>query len=176
MGAGTVVALINPRKCGTRIDTNVHESSRMKHTILFLCTGNYYRSRFAEILFNHLAKQAGIAWRAESRGLATEKGIFNVGPISAHTLARLKAAGIVCATTTRSPVQCSEADLAQADRVIALKESEHRQMLEERHPAWPDRVEYWHVHDLDMAGADEALGEIEGLVRELIVEVSAKSR
>ena len=24
-------------------------------TVLFLCTGNYYRSRFAEILFNHLA-------------------------------------------------------------------------------------------------------------------------
>jgi protein-tyrosine phosphatase len=144
----------------------------MKYRILFLCTGNYYRSRFAEILFNYLAAKANIPWRAESRGLATEKGIFNVGPISAHTLARLKSAGIVCETTGRSPVQCDDADLAGAERVIALKESEHRQMLEERHPAWPDRVEYWHVHDLDMAGADEALSEIEGLVRELIREVS----
>jgi protein-tyrosine phosphatase len=143
----------------------------MKKRILFLCTGNYYRSRFAEILFNHLAENAGISSRAESRGLATEKGIFNVGPISAHTLARLKAAGIACDTTTRSPLQCTEADLAAADRVIALKESEHRQMLEERHPGWPDRVEYWHVHDLDIAGADAALGEIEGLVRGLIREV-----
>jgi protein-tyrosine phosphatase len=28
--------------------------------MLFLCTGNYYRSRFAELLFNHLAKQRGL--------------------------------------------------------------------------------------------------------------------
>ena len=42
----------------------------MSKTVLFLCTGNYYRSRFAEILFNHLAGQSKLAWRADSRGLA----------------------------------------------------------------------------------------------------------
>jgi protein-tyrosine phosphatase len=29
--------------------------------ILFLCTGNYYRSRFAEILFNSVAGKMGLA-------------------------------------------------------------------------------------------------------------------
>ena len=53
-------------------------------TVLFLCTGNYYRSRFAEIVFNSLAREAGLAWRAESRGLAVERGAGNVGPLSAH--------------------------------------------------------------------------------------------
>ena len=38
--------------------------------VLFLCTGNYYRSRFAEILFNQLAPTRGLNWRADSRGLA----------------------------------------------------------------------------------------------------------
>ena len=28
--------------------------------VLFLCTGNYYRSRFAEILFNSVAAQMGL--------------------------------------------------------------------------------------------------------------------
>ena len=37
-------------------------------TVLFLCSGNYYRSRFAEIFFNWLAPQQGLNWRAESRG------------------------------------------------------------------------------------------------------------
>jgi protein-tyrosine-phosphatase len=27
-------------------------AERGERTVLFLCTGNYYRSRFAEILFN----------------------------------------------------------------------------------------------------------------------------
>lgn len=39
-------------------------------TVLFLCTGNYYRSRFAEYLFNHLAEQQTLEWRAESLGFA----------------------------------------------------------------------------------------------------------
>ncbi len=49
----------------------------MTHKLLFLCTGNYYRSRFAELLFNHLAAQVGLDWRADSRGVATEMGIYN---------------------------------------------------------------------------------------------------
>ena len=47
-------------------------------TILFLCTGNYYRSRFAEVLFNSLADRMGMPWRASSRGLALERGVDNV--------------------------------------------------------------------------------------------------
>jgi protein-tyrosine phosphatase len=146
----------------------------MPHRILFLCTGNYYRSRFAEILFNDLAKKAALDWKSDSRGLATELGIFNIGPISAHTRKRLTEMGIECQTVNRSPVQVSEADLAGADRVIALKESEHREMLKNRHPSWPDRVEYWHVHDLDMSTADKALAEIETLVAKLIRQLSAE--
>jgi protein-tyrosine phosphatase len=45
----------------------------MPKLVLFLCTGNYYRSRYAEELFNHLARAEGIGWRAFSRG-AGEKG------------------------------------------------------------------------------------------------------
>jgi hypothetical protein len=46
------------------------ENEALKPKImLFLCTGNYYRSRFAELLFNHLAKQRGLDWQATSRGL-----------------------------------------------------------------------------------------------------------
>jgi protein-tyrosine phosphatase len=137
-------------------------------TILFLCTGNYYRSRFAEELFNHLAARHHLPWQATSCALAIEKGKWNIGPISPHALAALQARKIPLADPLRHPIGCLDTDLACADRIIALKEAEHRPYIEARHPAWADRVEYWQVHDLDRATADEALPQIEQQVQALV--------
>ena len=73
-------------------DERLRSTSRHRlrpHVVLFLCTGNYYRSRFAEVLFNHLARERGLRWRAESRGLDLAIGVNNVGPISPHTPPRV---------------------------------------------------------------------------------------
>jgi hypothetical protein len=51
-------------------ETSNSEKEMSPNAILFLCTGNYYRSRYAEELFNHLAKVKGHSWRAFSRGAA----------------------------------------------------------------------------------------------------------
>jgi protein-tyrosine-phosphatase len=37
--------------------------------VLFVCTRNTYRSRFAEAFFNHATTREGLPFRAESRGL-----------------------------------------------------------------------------------------------------------
>lgn len=139
----------------------------MPKRLLFLCTGNYYRSRFAEILFNHLATARGLDWRAESRGLARDFGTWNVGPISPHTLRGLAGREIACAKPMREPIHCCHADLSDANLVIALKEAEHRPLLAAHFSGWDQRVEYWHVHDLDAATPDVALSEIEQRVRAL---------
>ena len=47
-------------------------NQRGESIVLLLCTGNYYRSRFAEILFNSVVAKMGLLWRASSRGLALE--------------------------------------------------------------------------------------------------------
>lgn len=137
-----------------------------KH-VLFLCTGNYYRSRFAEELFNHLAVDVGLNWKADSSALALELGKFNIGPISRETLAQLQACGVDC-QSPRSPKQCSLTELENADLVVALKEAEHRPLLSRRYAGWEERVEYWHVHDLDQSTADVALAQIEQQVRSLV--------
>ena len=64
---------------------------RSQKLVLFLCTGNYYRSRFAESLFNSVAGKMGLPWRASSRGLALERGVNNVGPMAAAAIKALEA-------------------------------------------------------------------------------------
>jgi protein-tyrosine phosphatase len=140
-------------------------------TVLFLCTGNYYRSRFAEILFNARAAHAGLAWRADSRGLALERGVHNVGPMSAAALSRLHALGIATAPHLRLPLQLVEGDLRRAGLIVALKEAEHRPLLAERFPTWADRVRFWHVHDVDAGTVEDALAGIEREVEALAAEL-----
>ena len=77
--------------------------------VLFLCTGNYYRSRFAEIFFN---------WHAE--------------------------------------------------HIVAVKETEHRPLIQARFPTWLGRVEFWEVHDLDCVGPEIAIPHLEREVFSLI--------
>ena len=69
-------------------------AKRSKRSVLFLCTGNYYRSRFAEVLFNSVASKMGLAWQASCRGLALERGVNNVGPMASSALRALEALGV----------------------------------------------------------------------------------
>src|SRR5262245_41704175 len=98
--------------------------SQHRHkSVLFLCTGNYYRSRFAAVLFNSLAGKMGLPWRATSRGLALERGVNNVGPMAAAAVELLKAMGVRPGDEcTRPPAQATAEDFDRADRVVALKQ------------------------------------------------------
>jgi protein-tyrosine phosphatase len=139
-----------------------------RQTVLFLCSGNYYRSRFAEIVFNHRARQIGLPWQATSRGLAEVFGQWNIGPISPHALRKLQEMSIECESTKRNAEHCTLHDLESADLIIALKEAEHRPLMQKRFADYEDDVEYWHVHDVDQISSAEALPQIEQLVEKLI--------
>ena len=91
---------------------------RQQKTVLFLCTGNYYRSRFAEVLFNSLADKMKLPWRATSRGLALERGINNIGPMAISAIQTLEAArGLYSdAECSRVPAQVTTEELESADR------------------------------------------------------------
>ncbi len=142
--------------------------------VLFLCSGNYYRSRFAEELFNHLAEARNVPWRADSCGLKVDEGSGNnVGPLSRWAQAGLAERGLQARGAQRMPRQVTDADLAAAAVVVAVKESEHRPLLQKRHPAWEARVRFWGVHDLDCAQPPEALADLERLVRMLLSELTA---
>lgn len=131
-----------------------------ERTALFLCTGNYYRSRYAEIVFNAATRKMGLPWQATSRALNLVQG-KNPGPMAKVAVEALEAKGIRSSEAcTRLPMQVTTEDLEAANRIVALKEAEHRPMVLERFPAWVDKVEYWNV--------DDALGVLELIDREVM--------
>jgi low molecular weight protein-tyrosine phosphatase len=144
----------------------------MARHLLFLCTGNYYRSRFAEELFNHRAGLADLSWRAFSRGAAERGSPDNVGPMSRFALEGLEARGIGPVGHLRSPQPCTLPDLESADLIIALKEAEHRPLIERRFPEMAERVRYWHVDDVDVAKPAIALALIDRLIEDLLSSLS----
>jgi protein-tyrosine phosphatase len=145
---------------------------RQQKTVLFLCTGNYYRSRFAEILFNSVAGKMGLPWKSSSRGLALERGVNNVGPISVTVIEALEARGLrAVADFTRFPIQVTVDDLEMADWIVALKQAEHLPLLRERFPAWAEKTEFWQVDD-----EPEALDLIEREVMDLAARLIGGGR
>ncbi len=139
--------------------------------VLFLCTGNYYRSRYAEEVFNHQAEIKGLTWRAFSRGVAEKGSPENVGPMSRFALEALHAKAIIPRGSARYPQPGILADFDQARLVIALKEAEHRPMVERRFPEVADRVIYWDIHDIEFAHPKDALPMIDDRVEDLILAI-----
>lgn len=146
----------------------------MAKNILFVCTGNYYRSRFAEEYFNHLAEKNGLNWVAHSRGLSQNMpSLNNPGPISVHTLEALHQKGVEGKGVNRYPRPMEKADFTKSERIIAMSEAEHRPMMQERFLAHCDKVEYFEVGDLPLEEPTAALQkitmEIDQLVDEMLI-------
>jgi protein-tyrosine phosphatase len=145
---------------------------RQENTVLFLCTGNYYRSRYAEILFNSVVGRMNLPWKASSRGLALERGVNNVGPMAASAVKALEARGLrAVAEFGRFPIQVTAEDFEAAHWIVALKEAEHLPLLQERFPAWAEMIEFWQVDD-----APEVLALIEREVMDLAARLIGGGR
>ncbi|BAL78203.1 low molecular weight phosphatase family protein [Bradyrhizobium cosmicum] len=144
--------------------------------VLFLCTGNYYRSRYAEEVFNHRAGLEGLDWLSFSRAVAESLSPENVGPISRYALEALQAKGIAPAGAARHPVLCTFDDFAGAELVIALKDAEHRPMVERRFAGVAHRVQYWDVDDIEYLDPPTALARIDEQVGLLIGRLQMRAR
>ncbi|MDE1169843.1 MAG: hypothetical protein PW734_01315 [Verrucomicrobium sp.] len=140
----------------------------MAKEILFICTGNYYRSRFAEAMFNHGAEARNLPWRAFSRGLAIH---LVQDALSPHTHKALHARQVPLRHTAPDRQSLTESDLKRAARTIALKRVEHLPMMQEQFPDWSAKINYWEVHDIDFISPEEALPQIETLVSSLLDEL-----
>jgi protein-tyrosine phosphatase len=143
--------------------------------ILFLCTGNYYRSRFAEEIFNHLAAKESLPCRATSLGFSPHPEI-NPGKISAFTLKALADRDIPPRSADRSPTAVESKDFLRFRFCIAMSEVEHQPMMQTMFPSFLPSVRFWQVEDLAWEASDSAIAKIESEVFKLINEIRQESR
>lgn len=146
-------------------------------SILFLCTGNYYRSRFSEEYFNHFAERESLPWRADSMGIQRDfTGNGNVGPIAQNTLNKLASLGIEPRAAKRMPRHVHEPHFHEFDRVIAVSRDEHEPMLAEIWDMQTKNVEYFDVEDLHIEGPETALPRLILRLDSLLDELRSASR
>jgi protein-tyrosine phosphatase len=142
--------------------------------ILFLCTGNYYRSRFAEEYFNHAAANRGLRWRADSKALVRDLGSTgNRGPISPHALAELLSRGVTVRGAERRPARVEVQDFLRYPRIVALSRREHQPMVHEHFADHAGLVEYLEIGDLDVEIPARAVAR---LVQDLDAMIEALRR
>ncbi len=132
--------------------------------LLFVCTGNIYRSRHAEAVFNHHALLDQLPWKAISRGLRAKDKEWG---LSNESRDRLLDQRIPLELTADFPEQLTEQELAESSLVIAVYEKEHRPMFAKAFPRWENRVVYWHVPDIDEQPWESMLPFLEKRVRHL---------
>ena len=141
--------------------------------LLFLCSGNYYRSRFAEEYFNHLAESKGIRWKAYSKGLSENMpSPNNPGPISIHAIKALEDRNVVGKNLDRYPSPVDENDFLYHDKIIALSEHEHKPMLKARFNGQHRKVTFFEVGDLPLEEPKAAMGKISALIDQLVIDIS----
>lgn len=146
--------------------------------VLFLCTGNYFRSRFAEQWFNYCSQKNDLQHKliASSAGLNVYDGNGNIGAMAKEAIAALNARGlIVNIDTLASPHQVSLAELESADVVIAVDAKAHRPMVRSSFPEWESKIIFWDVKDLgEDALQQDPIEQLQANVENLICELMQK--
>ena len=120
--------------------------------VLFVCSGNFYRSRLAELLFNDAAEKAGLVWRAESRGLLKTGDLKG---ISEHAVTYLKDHDLGhLAHEPRDPLLLDVEDIAAFDLIVGLCREEHEPIINQKYLSLAramvkaGRIRYWQVYDI----------------------------
>jgi len=120
--------------------------------VIFVCTGNYYRSRLAEILFNDYALKSALNWDAESRGLFDRGSLKGLSPDAAKFL--LSQGFDSVDGFDKEPERLMVEDLETTQLIVILNKNEHEPIMKMKFGRVPSmleksgRLRYWNVYDV----------------------------
>lgn len=144
-------------------------------SLLFLCTGNYYRSRFSEEYFNYLAKAQRLPWHSYSRALLPHlENTGNEGPISIHTLMALEELNIPTVSDDRYPITATDEDFETCDLIIALDRTEHHPMVKQYFPQHEHNVKFFSIGDVHVETPLSAISRMTRTLDDLLTELSTE--
>ena len=113
--------------------------------VLFVCTANIHRSRFAEEVFNHLAKKSNSVHEAFSAGLRV--GDYSFRTIYYPALDNLKKFNITPLRPNADSTHIDDVELHEYSRIICMDEGEHKPMILANSKLQNDLFEYWDIID-----------------------------
>lgn len=119
--------------------------------ITFVCTGNYYRSRYAEAYFNYISDLLNLNFKAYSYGLAThlaDELAEEHGEISPDSKGRLAEMGIPEKYFLRDRQPLTNDAIEDSDVIIAMDKEEHIPMIKESFPKYINQFNFFEIKDI----------------------------
>ncbi len=143
------------------------------HNILFVCTANIFRSRFAEEVFNCLVIKQRIPAKAFSAGLKV--GEYHVRKIYRPALEQLTKFNIKPKRPNELSVHINEVQLSKYDQLICMDEAEHKPMVLSNSKLNDINFEYWDIIDEPKVQSDVSLPICFSKVKELVDDLKNKT-
>ena len=125
------------------------------NNILFVCTGNIFRSRFAEEVFNHLCKINGVDATAFSAGL--QVGRYKQRKIYRPAMNELERLKIEPLRSNEDSVHIDDIDVSIYDQIICMDEEEHKPMVRSNELLSGFTFQYWNIVDMPKVPSDISL-------------------
>ena len=117
----------------------------MNTKVLFLGLTNHCASRFAEIMFNHLAGEQLLSFYSFSRGITIQ---HRPEPIDPKTVTALTARGVLMTGNLRNPELLKTKDIQHSDFIVLISGSEMAQRLSHASGLEDKEIILWNFNEV----------------------------
>ena len=139
--------------------------------VLFVCTANIHRSRFAEEVFNFFCTKHNKDYHAFSAGLRV--GDYSYRKIYFPALENLKVFNIIPKRPNDLSKHIKDVNLENYDKIICMDEDEHKPMVNSDPKLSNYNFEYWNITDMPKVDSDVSLPLCYKKVENLLNEMSS---